>query len=128
MPLPFIVPQNFKQTYTIADETGLTLEILKLGSLTWQEHITWINMVRALQKEEEMSMAEYEGRLCVALLKLRFKLPVETLESEILVTPDGESLPESMVAAILTFFERERDRWKIAPEPEAEEKKEPKKK
>jgi len=122
MPLPFVVPKNFKKTHVVKDEdSGITLEIPKYGSLTWAEYVFLVTEDKKLVTAET-PLIIYRAEIVVSFLKFRFNLPWESTNEEVLATPSGEPLPETMVTAIYDFFSNELSRWK--PVEAIEEKKE----
>jgi len=107
--LPFIVSGILQRTEKITDSMGISIEIPRYGSLTWQEFQVWAALNLTLQNETA-TMTQYSLSLVCALLRFRFKLDEKTTDEEIMDI-QGHPMTESMMMDILDFFLKEQARW-----------------
>jgi len=107
--LPFVVSEILQRTEKITDSMGVSIEIPRYGSLTWQEFQVWAELNLTLQKETA-TMTQYSISLVCSLLRLRFKLDADTTDEEIMDI-QGYPMTESMMNNILEFFLKEQARW-----------------
>lgn len=112
-------PINQESTYLVGDENSGILEIPRVGSLKQSEAEAWAEYLNSTDLGSTLSI---NLRRWVATLMLNRcewfrKLPAAS-DSQASQRSVLDELPEALVDAIYSFFNRECDHWKEAPQPE----------